>query len=414
MMFRSNLSLLGRGFSAAVLMMCFTSVCAAQLEFHYTFDSIDAPGVDATGKNADLGLFTNGEEHRVGENSLIGGDGFSIGLDAPGDAHPTGSFMILGEAPQPESFSFSIWVQPALTGTNQGIVARDNVWWPSPCNFYCLYIADDQSLVWRTGGEETIVTDDGVIGDGELHHIAVTHLDTDGPDTGSADRSRIYLDGQLLDDATNPAEIPSLDELADDNEIYQNIWLGTRSSRDGYAGEFDDFQFYNGELTGDEVASLFASPGSVIGGGATGDFDGDGDLDIDDINQLVATAAAGSNTAAFDITGDAVVNRDDISAWLDITNTWIGDSNLDGEFNSTDFVTVFQAGEYEDTTDGNSSWATGDWNGDGDFNSTDFVAAFQAGGYEQGPRPAAAVPEPSSLALVLIGLLSLTAARKRS
>ena len=60
----------------------------------------------------------------------------------------------------------------------------------------------------------------------------------------------------------------------------------------------------------------------------------------------------------------------------------IGDSNLDGRFDSTDFVSVFQAAEYEDDEDNNSTWAEGDWNGDRDFTTADFVAAFQAGNYE--------------------------------
>ena len=82
-------------------------------------------------------------------------------------------------------------------------------------------------------------------------------------------------------------------------------------------------------------------------------------------------------------------------------NTYVGDSNLDGEFNSTDFVVVFTANEYEDGIPNNSGWAEGDWNGDGDFDSSDFVAAFTDGGYEMGIRPAAVVPEPSTYALLL-------------
>ncbi len=39
------------------------------------------------------------------------------------------------------------------------------------------------------------------------------------------------------------------------------------------------------------------------------------------------------------------------------------------------------AGQYEDATPGNSTWETGDWNGDGDFDTSDLVAAFQAGNY---------------------------------
>jgi hypothetical protein len=52
--------------------------------------------------------------------------------------------------------------------------------------------------------------------------------------------------------------------------------------------------------------------------------------------------------------------------------------------------------------------ATGDWNADGEFDSSDFVVAFTDGGYEAGPRGSvAAVPEPSSLVLMLLAALPL-------
>ncbi|MCA9217457.1 MAG: chitobiase/beta-hexosaminidase C-terminal domain-containing protein, partial [Planctomycetales bacterium] len=65
-----------------------------------------------------------------------------------------------------------------------------------------------------------------------------------------------------------------------------------------------------------------------------------------------------------------------------------GDSNGDGVFNSSDLVFVFQAAEYEDGIDGNSTFAEGDWNGDSDFTTADFVFAFQAGTYSREARPA--------------------------
>jgi hypothetical protein len=139
------------------------------------------------------------------------------------------------------------------------------------------------------------------------------------------------------------------------------------------------------------------------GGGLAGDFDGDGVLDADDIDQLSAAARSGSNEARFDLNNDALVNGDDRLVWVNtLANTYLGDSNLDGVFTSGDFVQVFQAGQYEDGVANNSQWATGDWNGDTEFDSSDFVAAFQAGGYELGPRAGvAAVPEPSSLWLLI-------------
>lgn len=93
----------------------------------------------------------------------------------------------------------------------------------------------------------------------------------------------------------------------------------------------------------------------------------------------------------------------------DVLGTWIGDSNLDGEFNSSDFVAVFTAGLFE--TGLAATWADGDWNGDGIFGSGDFVAAFTDGGFESGPRPPAAVPEPAGIVLLLVGAFAV--ARRR-
>jgi hypothetical protein len=90
--------------------------------------------------------------------------------------------------------------------------------------------------------------------------------------------------------------------------------------------------------------------------------------------------------------------------WVNnLRRTYFGDSNLDGEFNSTDLVRLFTVGEYEDGIAANSGWSDGDWNGDQEFDSGDFVSAFAAGGYEQGPRPAVSiVPEPSSVLILFL------------
>ena len=58
-----------------------------------------------------------------------------------------------------------------------------------------------------------------------------------------------------------------------------------------------------------------------------------------------------------------------------------GDANLDGQFDSTDLLQVFVAGQYEDQQSDNSTWETGDWTCDGEFSSSDLVAALQHGAY---------------------------------
>ena len=134
-----------------------------------------------------------------------------------------------------------------------------------------------------------------------------------------------------------------------------------------------------------------------------GDFDADdvlGPLDIDSLSRAVRS---GSTSAFFDIDFDGQVSESDRGFWVhEILNTFFGDANLDGEFNSNDFVDVFQFGIYEDDISNNAGWDSGDWDGDGEFSSSDFVFAFTDGGYEQGPRPQTPVPEPRFPALLIV------------
>ena len=155
----------------------------------------------------------------------------------------------------------------------------------------------------------------------------------------------------------------------------------------------------------------------TVNDGFAGDFDMDGVLTALDIDRLAHQVRNGGFDSQFDLNGDSTLNADDHRKWVEQAfGTFYGDSNLDGEFNSSDFVAVFTASEYEDSIPSNSTWATGDWNGDGDFDTKDFVLAFQSRGYEQGPKSAFAVPEPSATALLAVAgaLLIATSYRRDS
>ena len=117
--------------------------------------------------------------------------------------------------------------------------------------------------------------------------------------------------------------------------------------------------------------------GDVLYGGAGTDelSGGIGSDFFDDITEEVDTKppvpGTGSNAEIVDVKTEELNGQP----------TVIGDSNLDGLFDSSDLVTVFQSAEYEDDIDGNSTWAEGDWNGDGDFTTQDLVFAFQTASY---------------------------------
>ena len=162
------------------------------------------------------------------------------------------------------------------------------------------------------------------------------------------------------------------------------------------------------QLLADEVYRQFFS--------RLGDFDLDGLVDAKDVDLLRSSIINQNHDLRFDLTNDQRVNREDLNAWVhDVKSTWFGDANLDGEFNSGDLVAVFQAGEYEDGIVGNSAWEAGDWNGDAEFDTGDLVFAFQDGGFEVGRRTAvASVPEPSSIALLCVGILGAFRQRRMS
>ncbi|MCA9201039.1 MAG: DNRLRE domain-containing protein, partial [Planctomycetales bacterium] len=119
-----------------------------------------------------------------------------------------------------------------------------------------------------------------------------------------------------------------------------------------------------------------------------GDFNGDGAVDVTDVDLFCNAYRGDQNPAPFDLTGDNGLSEEDRDVLIfDILGTTYGDSNLDGIFNSSDLVQVFQVGEYEDNAEANSTWADGDWNCDGEFNTQDLVVAFQAGGFSANSLP---------------------------
>ncbi len=153
------------------------------------------------------------------------------------------------------------------------------------------------------------------------------------------------------------------------------------------------------------VVAFWGSP-SRAADPVAGDFNGNGQRDPTDVDLMTIEMLSHSPDLAFDLNGDGHVDFSDRSIWAEeLANTYIGDANFDGEFNSGDFVTIFVAAKYETRTP--ATWTEGDWNGDNYFNSSDFVCAFSCGAYEIGPRPGGlqVVPEPSAIVTFLTLLL---------
>jgi hypothetical protein len=167
-----------------------------------------------------------------------------------------------------------------------------------------------------------------------------------------------------------------------------------------------------------EMGVMYIDDISLAPLGATfpGDVNGDGAVDVADIDALTQAVFDNSTDLRFDVDGDQAVTADDRLYWIkEIQRTYLGDANLDNEFSSSDLVQVFAGGKYE--LDADAGWGEGDWNGDRRFGSGDLVVAFADGGYEQGPRAAvSAVPEPTGIgfAAVTLAWIAVVSSRRHA
>ncbi len=99
-----------------------------------------------------------------------------------------------------------------------------------------------------------------------------------------------------------------------------------------------------------------------------GDFDNDGDLDCNDVDGLVAEINSGNHNADFDLTGDGLVNADDLNDWvLNEKGTLIGDANLDFQVDISDF-NLWNANKFQSGT----GWCGADFDGNGGTDVSDF------------------------------------------
>ena len=125
-------------------------------------------------------------------------------------------------------------------------------------------------------------------------------------------------------------------------------------------GEFQVFPARGpGTVSTDRWFTLFAhNTGSGIidfvevinqpSAGPLGDFNNNGMRDVEDLDILADAQQNGGDLGTFDLNTDGNIDENDRKYWLnDLSNTFVGDSNFDGEFGSGDFVVAFQAGKYE-------------------------------------------------------------------
>ena len=153
-----------------------------------------------------------------------------------------------------------------------------------------------------------------------------------------------------------------------------------------------------------------------LGGGGMpdGDFDDNGLYECADVDALVAeiVSVKGGNAPnlAFDLDGDNDVTNTDLDAWLaeagdvgGLTTSGdpvlVGDADLNGAVDGADFI-AWNGAKFTAV----AAWCQGDFNADGFVDGTDFIL-WNNNKFTS--ADAVSVPEPSSVALLILGLVAI-------
>lgn len=108
------------------------------------------------------------------------------------------------------------------------------------------------------------------------------------------------------------------------------------------------------------------------------DFDMDGDVDCVDVDRLVRSIVEGTDLSELDLTGDGIVDRADLDAWLPLAGTanllsgepfLEGDANLDGKVDVND-LNILGLNWLQDV----NGWCNGDVSADGLVDANDLNA----------------------------------------
>ena len=362
-----------------------------------------------------------------------------IGPPADGFGEPEGRDLGLSET---NSFTIAAWVNYEQSQRGIVTIKQDLTSAGGDRSGITLGIDPDQSLfvgiIASTGDEfldeansgatfRDIKTED-IVPAGQWVHIAATYDFEDDTLVGYIDglASEFYTVNpadSINDDGTNITDGFGIDWFDSDGSFTGLGASGNGPVNADSAGDFtrlfydgllDDVAIWNVAISGADIMSLAdgsKKPTEILSGALPGDYNGNGQIDAGDLD-VHAQYIKDANPLG-DVNGDGTTDVNDRPVWAEqFQNSYLGDSNFDGEFGSGDLVVVFGAAKYE--TGEMASYAEGDWNGDMLFNTSDLVSAFQAAGYEQGPRVAvAAVPEPSGVVIMVVGLLAFCSRRCR-
>lgn len=232
---------------------------APRFQAHYKLDETSGTTLaDSSGNNVNAIL-------QVRDPVVYGAEGLASGTSlglTPANSSTSGNYFTSNIVHSP-TFSFSAWIKPNGSG-NRSLFNRDPNF-SGTDSIYGLVLNNSGQLDFRVRSTSLVVSEEGAIENDEVYHVVLTHLDTDGFGNETADRTRLYINGELV------AEVEAFDTLGfddypyDASSVVQALHIGSKTAAGfGYSGLLDDIQIYGIELTPEQVRGLYQNPGKNI------------------------------------------------------------------------------------------------------------------------------------------------------
>ena len=204
--------------------------------------------------------------------------------------------------------------------------------------------------------------------------------------------------------------LTNTDTLNNDGQLHN--FIGSTLTNNG------TLNFSGGTLSVDDFIGDLANAGGTLSPGnspGTTTINGDYSQDASSILLMLNDGAGAGHLGQGVFFED--INYNPTNDTIDILHAAAGDLNGDRMVDNDDILGILAANSFGNPAGGPYTWLEGDNNGDGLVDNTDILNVLAANLFGTDAYAAllanAAVPEPSSLVLAVVGLLGLMACGRR-
>lgn len=236
------------------VILSLSATYAEALLAHYKLDETEGVTmVEATGNGPD-GAFIIRDPLNYAQTALAAGT--AIGFSAA-DAGDLGNLALATPLHVPTT-SISLWVQRDADAVGEDTLFNRDPGFTGADAIYGCFVDDLGMVTYRAGGEVVLQSEEGAVPTGSKHHVVITHLDEDGFGNDTATRARMYIDGVIVAENTEPTGFDAYPGGASTRSLF----LASRTAAgSGLDGLLDDIQIYSIEINAAQVNTMFRAPG---------------------------------------------------------------------------------------------------------------------------------------------------------